>query len=104
MNKYFVDVTDAAQSDLKEIVSYISIELKNPVSAKRLLTKFKDSILNLEEMPKRQNLVKDEVLSSRGIRRLLVDNYMIFYVVDDSKNKVTAIRILYARRDWESLI
>ncbi len=55
-------------------------------------------------MPKRQNLVKDEVLSSRGIRRLLVDNYMIFYVVDDSKKKVTVIRILYFRRDWESLI
>ncbi|MCP4162401.1 MAG: type II toxin-antitoxin system RelE/ParE family toxin [Deltaproteobacteria bacterium] len=104
MKKYFVDVTDAAQSDLKEIVSYISIELKNPTSAKRLLAKFKDNILSLEEMPKRQNLVKDEVLSSRGIRRLLIDNYMIFYVVDDSKNKVTVIRILYARRDWESLI
>jgi len=104
MNKYFVEVTDTAQSDLKEIVSYISIELKNPISAKRLLTKFKDNILSLEEMPKRQNLVNDEVLSSRGIRRLLVDNYMIFYVVDDSKNKVTVIRTLYARRDWESLI
>ncbi len=104
MNKYFVDVTDTAQSDIKEIVSYISLELKNPLSAKRLLTKFKENILSLEEMPKRQNLVKDEVLSNRGIRKLLVDNYMIFYLVDDSKNKVTVIRTIYARRDWQTLM
>jgi len=68
------------------------------------LANIKDNILSLEEMPKRQNLVNDEVLSNRGIRRLLVDNYMIFYVVDDSKKKVTVIRTLYARRGWESLI
>lgn len=67
MNTYFVEVTDAAQSDLKEIVSYISIDLKNPTSAKRLLIKFKENILSLEKMPNRQNLVNDEALSSRGI-------------------------------------
>jgi len=104
MNKYYVEVTDVAQTDLKEIVSYISIELKNPTSAKSLLANIKDNILSLEEMPKRQNLVNDEVLSNRGIRRLLGDNYMIFYVVDESKKKVTVIRTLYARRGWESLI
>ena len=104
MNKYSVEVTDTAQLDIKGIVSYINLELKNPISAKRLLSKFRDNILSLEDMPKRQNLVKDEVLSSRGIRKLLVDNYMIFYAVDDSNNKVTVIRTLYARRDWESLV
>ena len=104
MNKYFVEVSDKAQSDIKEIISYISLELKNPLSAKRILTKFKENILSLEDVPKRQNLVKDEVLSNRGIRKLLVDNYLIFYIVDDSKNKVTVIRTLYARRDWGSLI
>ncbi len=104
MNKYFVEITDAAQSDLKEIVSYISIELKNPTSAKRMLINFKDNIFSLEKMPKKHNFVNDEVLSSRGIRRFLVDNYMIFYVVDESKNKVTIIRVLYSRRDWGTLI
>jgi toxin ParE1/3/4 len=104
MSKYTVEVTDSAQSDIKEIVSYLSLELKNPLSAKRILSKFRENILSLEEMPKRQNLVKDEVLSNRGIRKLLVDNYFIFYIVDDSKHKVTVIRTLYARRDWESLV
>lgn len=104
MNKFLVEVTDTAQSDIKDIITYISLELKNPLSAKKLVTKFRENILSLEEMPKRQNLVNDEVLSNRGIRKLFVDNYMIFYVVDDSKHKVTVIRTLYARRDWESLI
>lgn len=104
MNKYSVEVTDTAQSDIKDIVLYISLELKNPLSAKRLLTKFRENILSLEEMPKRQNLVKDKFLSNRGIRKVLVDNYMIFYVVDDTNSKVTVIRTLYSRRDWKSLI
>ena len=87
MKKYFVELTDNAQSDMKEIVSYISLELKNPLSAKRLLTKFRENILSLEEMPKRQNHVKDEVLSNRGIRKLFVDNYLKFNIVDDAKIK-----------------
>lgn len=53
MNKYLVELTETAQSDIKGIISYISRELKNPLAAK-----FRKSILNLDEMPKSHNLVK----------------------------------------------
>jgi toxin ParE1/3/4 len=104
MNKYCVELTDTAQSDIKDIITYISSDLKNPISAKKLQKKFRKEIFSLEDMPKKQNLVKDETLSRNGIRKLLVDHYLIFYVVDDSNNKVTVVRALYARRNWESLI
>ncbi|MBN2658536.1 MAG: type II toxin-antitoxin system RelE/ParE family toxin [Spirochaetales bacterium] len=104
MQKYSVEVSDTAQSDIKGIVSYINLELKNPLSAKKLAVKFRDSILSLEKMPKRFNLVKDEMLSRSGIRKMVIDNYLAFYIVDDNKEKVSIIRVLYSRRDWEEII
>ncbi|WP_184745465.1 type II toxin-antitoxin system RelE/ParE family toxin [Spirochaeta isovalerica] len=104
MHKYSVEVSDTAQSDIKGIVSYINLELKNPLSAKKLAVKFRKSILSLEEMPKRFNLLKDEMLSRNGIRKMAIDNYLAFYIVDDNKKIVSIIRVLYSRRDWEEII
>ena len=39
-----------------------------------------------------------------GYRKLVVKNYVVFYLIDE-KNKVVEIgRILYGRRDWLSLL
>jgi plasmid stabilization system protein ParE len=104
MQKYSVEVSDTAQSDIKGIVSYINLELNNPLSAKKMAAKFRESILSLEEMPKRFNLVKDEMLSRNGIRKMVIDNYLAFYIVDENKEMVSIIRVLYSRRDWEKII
>ncbi|MBB6479860.1 plasmid stabilization system protein ParE [Spirochaeta isovalerica] len=55
-------------------------------------------------MPKRFNLLKDEMLSRNGIRKMAIDNYLAFYIVDDNKKIVSIIRVLYSRRDWEEII
>ena len=60
--------------------------------------------LLLEELPFRNALVLDERLAYQGIRRILIDNYIVFYVVNDEKKIVTVVRILYNRRDWINLL
>ncbi len=55
-------------------------------------------------MPQRFPLISDERLSQMGYRKLVVKNYVVFYLIDE-KNKVVEIgRILYGRRDWLSLL
>lgn len=104
MNNYHIDITEPAENDLREIGHYISRELLEPVIANKVVEKIGDAILTLEELPLRNSLVTDEKLSKRGIRKLLIDNYIVFYVVSEQLRTVIIIRILYSRRDWLNLI
>jgi plasmid stabilization system protein ParE len=55
-------------------------------------------------MGKNTQLVKDEKLSHKGIRKLVVNNYIIFYSISEQLNVVTIVRVLYAKRNWIDLL
>lgn len=102
MSDYNIFITEPAQNDLYKIGMYILKELLDPETAKRTVSKIADSIK--EKVPNRNTLVKDERLANKGIRKTIMNNYIIFYIVDDNSKIVTIIRILYARRDWINLL
>lgn len=104
MKAYKVLITEKAKNDMYGIIRYISEDLLDAVAAGRLLQKFEDAMLGLSTMPERHEEVRDEWAKSRQIRKLLVDNYIIFYTIDESKSKVYVIRILCMRRDWANII
>ncbi len=104
MNTYDIQITEPAEIDLQAIVSYISKELLEPEVARKVITKIAQGINSLEVMPLRNALVSDKRLAYKGIRKIIVDNYIIFYIVTEESKTVTIIRILYNRRDWLSLI
>lgn len=104
MTEYKVFIETAAEKDLLGILLYISKTLKQPTIAKRVYTEIKKQVDSLHNMPCRQRVVKEEPYAAQGVRRHYVENYMVFYVVDDSKNEVHVFRILYNRREWQNLL
>ncbi|WP_339061426.1 type II toxin-antitoxin system RelE/ParE family toxin [Tepidibacillus marianensis] len=104
MNKYKIEITETAEKDLFEISSYIANELLEPNTAKKVLKKIAESIFQLEEIPLRNPLVKDERLALQGIRKMLIDHFIVFYVVNEERKIVTIIRILYSKRNWHDLL
>lgn len=104
MKAYHLAITEPAEADLKEITDYIAKELLEPSTAQHLITKISEAIFELEQMPKRYALVDDERLANQGIRKLVVDNYIVFYIVSEKNQSVSVIRILYGRRDWHNLL
>ncbi|GMQ64607.1 type II toxin-antitoxin system RelE/ParE family toxin [Vallitalea maricola] len=40
----------------------------------------------------------------KGIRRIIVGNYIIFYICLDKDLLVSVIRVLYNKRDWKNII
>ena len=58
-----------------------------------------DAADSLDYMPFRYRLYGNEPWRSKGLRVLPVDNYLIFYLPDESKNTVLIIRIMYGGRD-----
>ncbi|MDI3478740.1 MAG: toxin ParE1/3/4 [Thermoanaerobacterium sp.] len=104
MNRYKVEITEPAEKDLYEIWRYIAKELLEPDIARKVVNKIGEAILKLEEMPLRNALVADERLAFQGIRKMTIDNYLVFYIVAEESKTVTIVRILYGRRDWINLL
>jgi toxin ParE1/3/4 len=104
MKCYQVLMTEPATGDLLAIAQYIAKELKEPAAAKKLVSKIRVAVMSLSEMPSRYTLVTDRRLAMLGIRKLPVENYIVFYVISEMNMVVTVVRILHGRRDWEQLL
>lgn len=104
MREYKVMISKAADADLEKIADYIAISLQEPATALKQMGRMKDALLSLQAMPQRHSVVYDKYLASRGVRLLLVDNYLVFYTVNNAAATVSIVRILYGRREWENLL
>lgn len=104
MKRYRILVTGPAVDDLRSIAQYIANELLEPAIARRLIGKIKGAVMNLAELPTRHALVADDSLAAQGIRRLLVENYIVFYMISQEDETVTVVRLLHGRRNWEHLL
>ncbi|WP_058308641.1 type II toxin-antitoxin system RelE/ParE family toxin [Gracilibacillus massiliensis] len=104
MNVYHLVITNPAETDLKGIADYIAKELQESATAQLLVSKIAEAIYKLEHVPKRYPLVRDERLANQGIRKMMVENYIVFYTVSQDNQVVTIIRILYSRRNWLDLL
>jgi len=101
---YDIQITEPAEKDLYEIGAYISKELLEPEIAKKVISEIAKGVNSLEDMLLRNALVADDRLAYKGIRKIMVDNYIVFYIVAEESKTVTIIRILYSRRDWINLL
>ncbi|MCL2223126.1 MAG: type II toxin-antitoxin system RelE/ParE family toxin [Oscillospiraceae bacterium] len=104
METYRIGITDLAKQDILDIATYITYELQEPTIAAKTVNVILDTIYTLEKMPNRIGLAKGERLAEKGIRPLYVKNYTIFFRVDEAMRVVYVVRVLYSRRDWESLL
>jgi plasmid stabilization system protein ParE len=103
LGDYKVYIDASAEQDLSAILSYIALTLKEPAAAKRIYSSIKEKILSLRQMPERHSIVNEEPFAQQGVRMLLVENYIAFYIITDAK-EVHVFRILYNRREWQSIL
>ena len=97
MKHYEVLISDKANEDMESIYKYISETLLVPVIAAKQYDRIADAILSLEVMPERIKVMDSEPERSKSLRRLIVDNYSVFYVI--KVNTVNIVRILYSTSD-----
>ena len=68
------------------------------------MNKIEKSMMRLGEFPLSCSLVEDNVLKSKGYRKLIVDNYIAFYIVDDKEERVVIMRVLYSRQKYQDIV
>jgi toxin ParE1/3/4 len=101
---YFVNITDAAEQDILSTVNYIADVLKAPAAANNLLDEIEKYEKILEETPNLYPFVPDEYLAEKGIKFVMVKNYMLFFIVSEDEKTVNVVRFLYGRRDWKGIL
>lgn len=70
-----------------------------PDTALAYIRMLRSEIGLLSRLPQRHRCVNDEPWRSRGIRRLMVKNFIVYYRVEDSIRRVYILNIIYAKRD-----
>ena len=102
--KYDVILETTAVLDLYSIMDYITHVLKAPDAARRVALSIEDEIMALDSMPLRHRIVADEPYATYGVRLMPVENYTVFYIVDEVKWQVHVLRVLYSRRNWRAIL
>jgi addiction module RelE/StbE family toxin len=89
-----------AQEDLHDIFDYIKRE--RPSAAERLRQLFDRAISTLAEFPLIGCVPRDEHLQRLGYRVMIVNNYLVFYII---KEKTVEIhRVIHGRRRYNFLL
>ena len=100
MEKYNIKTNKAAVRDLEDIVDYI-----NTLSPQAAIAQFEriiEGINSLETLPERCPIPNNMSLRAKGYRMLIIDNYLVFFVIIAKTVRVR--RVFYNKRNYEWLL
>lgn len=101
---YKLEFLPVALTDMLEAVSYISNGLKNPIAADRLSEKFVSAAETLADFPYSNPVYIPMKQLNHEYRKTIVENYLMFYWVDEPCKTVTVARVIYGKRDYGKMI
>ena len=104
MKKYSIEFSKEAKKDLIDIYSYIKYNLQDDNNTNNFIENLKSEINDLKEYPTSHPIVDYDLIRRLKIRKIIVNDYIVFYIVDDDKDKVQIVRIMYGKQNWLELI
>ena len=99
MEQYKVEITKEALRDMEDMYNYIALELLSPENAMGQYNRIADEILTLDTFPQRYRIMDSETEKQIELRRMIVDNYSVFYTI--RVDKVIVTDVLYTASDVE---
>ena len=105
MKKYIVEVSETAEQDLENIISYLKYDLAGgDIIADKYKILFKQELRKLEDVAGSMPIIDEKLIGHRNIRKVNVKNYVIFYIIDEENNNVFVVRIGHVFMDWEKYL
>ncbi len=97
--RYEVKLTAQAIGQIEETVQYISKILLEPEIARKWVDTLQCEIGKLDSMPSRYPLTEEEPWHTKGIYKMPVKNFLVYYLIDEEKKAVWITAVIYGRRD-----
>lgn len=102
--KYKIIISDKANDQLNDIISYIAGETQSTDIALSYLDNLEESILNLGEFPYLGIKPRYSIIRKQGYLVLIVDKHLVFYKVNDTERIVTIYTVVDGRQEYKRLI
>lgn len=99
-DKYQVRLLRIAEEDFTEIISFIAAD--NPNAANLIANKIEKNLELLSENPNLGRIPREEEIKNLGYRYLIVQNYLIFYTIEE--RTIFIHRILHGARNYKTLL
>jgi addiction module RelE/StbE family toxin len=101
LEKYIINITQNAENDLDEIISYIS--RNNPQTALKILKKLQDRIQTLDHFPYKGGYVPELLQKNiKDYRQLNESPWRIIYKVEDKI--VNILTVIDSRRNIQDIL
>lgn len=102
MKQYDIEYSEEARQDLIDIKRYIKYNLQEEMTSQKLISKIRTKIDKLKNNPEIYAIIDDDVIKKLEIRKLVVDNYIVFFRI--KSDNIQIVRIMYGRRNWINLL
>jgi plasmid stabilization system protein ParE len=102
--KYSYRFTEKAEQDFDEILRYIAFDLANPIAAQNLGKKIFEKIDIVRTFPDSGAPIDNEFLSDKEVRKLSVDNYILYYKTHHETRTIFVVRIVYGKRNLDEIL
>ena len=99
MTDYRIIITPDAIEDLTGLKNYIADVLLAPETALRYIQTIRREIGSLARMPARHKCIDLEPWRSRGVRKIILKIFYVYYRIDEPASTVYVLNVIYARRD-----
>ena len=96
---YKIEFLQTALDDLKEITLYISKELSNPEAAYKLAETIVEKANSLSDFPYGRPVYNPLRELEKEYRTIYIENYNLFYWIEEEEKTVMIARIIYSKRD-----
>ena len=103
-SEYSFQFTEKALSDLDEITDYLVNTLGQRPAAQSLIDKTDQEIHVICRYPESGTPVINEYIRRSDIRKLVVEKYVLYYITDKENQKNIVLRIVYGKRDLETIM
>lgn len=104
MNKWKVILTPECKQEIRDIYSYIANTLLVPETAAKQVGRIMNAVGSLDDMPLRYPLYEREPWRGRGLRKLAVDNFLVFYLPNQNMQEVIIFHTFYGGRNIEDIL
>lgn len=104
MKKYVVELSEAAERDLENIISYLRYNLAGDIIADKYKILIKQHLKELESIAGSMPILDEKLTGHKNIRKISVRNYIIFYIIGEENFKALVLRRGHAFMDWEKYL
>ena len=103
-DRYNYVLTEIAEEDVDEAFDYIVGELMNPDAASAFADELEEKLEEICKTPKAGRPVHNPYLKRDDVRRVLVKNYIAYYLIDEEEENIVVLRVVYSRRDQDKIL